>query len=185
MKAVDSPYSDGWSRAGAYLLMRRYLQFAVFAVLVSTTFAAGLALHGGLQWPQPADLQGLDMFTVLFFKAGPPAKLLTGSPFLARPVLRRHSRLPGWTPARVWNHAAGPGRPLQPAGRIKRARIAKGGTLMPHLEFTLLMAVLLSVVLALLGNRSLRERLYVATYIFLCCALATVAGSWGMYLIHG
>jgi len=55
----------------------------------------------------------------------------------------------------------------------------------PHLEFTLLVAILLSAVMALLGNRSLRERLYVATYIFLCCALATVAGSWGMYLIHG
>ena len=61
----------GWLvPGGAYLLMRRYLQFAVFAVLVSTTFAAGLALHGGLQWPQPADLQGLDTFTVLIFKAG-------------------------------------------------------------------------------------------------------------------
>ena len=47
---------------------------------------------------------------------------------------------------------------------------------MPHLEFTLLMAVLLSVAMALLGNRTLRERLYVATYLFLCCALATVAG---------
>jgi hypothetical protein len=57
--------------------------------------------------------------------------------------------------------------------------------MMPHLEFTLLMAVLLSVAMSLLGNRTLRERLYVATYLFLCCALATVAGSWGMYLIHG
>ena len=56
---------------------------------------------------------------------------------------------------------------------------------MPHLEFTLLVAVLLSVALALLGNRSLRERLYAAIYIFLCCVAATVAGSWGMYLIHG
>jgi hypothetical protein len=56
---------------------------------------------------------------------------------------------------------------------------------MPHLEFTLLVAVLLSVAMALLGNRSLRERLYVATYIFLCCAAATVVGSWSMYLIHG
>jgi hypothetical protein len=56
---------------------------------------------------------------------------------------------------------------------------------MPHLEFSLLMAVLLSVVMALLGNRTRRERLYAATYLFLCCALAVVAGSWGMYLIHG
>jgi hypothetical protein len=56
---------------------------------------------------------------------------------------------------------------------------------MPHLEFTLLVAVLLSVAMALLGNRSVRDRLYVATYIFLCCAAAAAAGSWGMYLIHG
>ena len=70
----------GWLvPGGAYLLMRRYVQFAVFAVLVSTTFAAGLALHGGLQWPQPADLQGLDPFTALVFKAGALAKLLAGA----------------------------------------------------------------------------------------------------------
>lgn len=56
---------------------------------------------------------------------------------------------------------------------------------MTHSLFTPLVAVLLSVVMALLGNRSLRERLYAATYLFLCCAAATVAGSWAMYLIHG
>ena len=73
----------GWLvPGGAYLLMRRYLQFALFAVVVSTTFAAGLALHGSVQGPQPADLQGLDTFTVLLFKAGAAAKLLAGSPFL-------------------------------------------------------------------------------------------------------
>jgi hypothetical protein len=56
---------------------------------------------------------------------------------------------------------------------------------MPHLEFTLLLAVLLSVGLASLGKRSRRERLCAATYTFLCCVAATVAGSWGMYWIHG
>ena len=56
---------------------------------------------------------------------------------------------------------------------------------MSHLTYTLLVAVLLSAVMALLGNRSLRERLCVAAYVFLCCAAATVAGSWGMYWIHG
>jgi hypothetical protein len=55
----------------------------------------------------------------------------------------------------------------------------------PHLTFTLLLAVLLSAAMALLGNRPLRERLYVATYLFLYCAAATLAGSWVMYLIHG
>jgi hypothetical protein len=57
--------------------------------------------------------------------------------------------------------------------------------LVPHLEYTLLLAILLSVAMALLGNRSRRERWYIAAYIFLCCVAATVAGSWGMYLLHG
>ena len=56
---------------------------------------------------------------------------------------------------------------------------------MPHFAFTLLTAVLLSAVMALLGKRTPRERVYAAVYIFLCCTAATVAGSWGMYLIHG
>jgi hypothetical protein len=73
----------GWLvPGGAYLLMRRYLPFAAFAVLVSTTFAAGLALRGGLQWPQPAELQGLDLFTALVFQAGALTKLFAGGPSL-------------------------------------------------------------------------------------------------------
>jgi hypothetical protein len=73
----------GWLvPGGAYLLMRRYLHFAVFAVLVSTTFAAGLALHGGFAWPEAADIQGLDGFTILLFKSGALAKVLAGCPFL-------------------------------------------------------------------------------------------------------
>jgi hypothetical protein len=39
--------------------------------------------------------------------------------------------------------------------------------------------------MASLGKRSPRERLYAAMYTFFCCVAATVAGSWGMYLIHG
>jgi hypothetical protein len=54
-----------------------------------------------------------------------------------------------------------------------------------HLTFTLLVGVMLSVAMALLGNRSLRDRLYVATYRFLCCAVFALVGSWAMYLIHG
>ena len=73
----------GWLvPGGAYLLMRRYLQFALFAVLVSATFAAGIALHGGMQWPQPAELEGLDGFTALLFKGGALAKMLAGCPYL-------------------------------------------------------------------------------------------------------
>jgi hypothetical protein len=82
MKAVGLAVFGWLVPGGTYLLMRRYAQFAVFAVLVSTTFAAGLALHGGLRWPQPAELQGLDGFTVLLFKGGALAKVLAGLPCL-------------------------------------------------------------------------------------------------------
>jgi hypothetical protein len=87
----------GWLvPGGAYLLMRRYLQFAVFAALVSVTFAAGLALHGGLQWPQPAELQGLDTFAALVFKGGALAKLFAGGPFLLTQIFAgAHSFLDG------------------------------------------------------------------------------------------
>jgi hypothetical protein len=56
---------------------------------------------------------------------------------------------------------------------------------MPHLAFTLLVAVLLSVALSLLGRRTAQERIHAAIYIFLSCTTATVAGSWAMYLLHG
>jgi hypothetical protein len=60
-----------------------------------------------------------------------------------------------------------------------------GTTLMRHLPFTLLVTVLLSSAMALLGNRSLLERLYVGAYLLLCCVVTTLVGSWVMYLIHG
>jgi hypothetical protein len=73
----------GWLvPGGAYLLTRRYLQFGVFAFVVSLTFGAGLALHGGYSWPEPAELAGLDGFTALVFKAGAFAKMLAGGPYL-------------------------------------------------------------------------------------------------------
>jgi|ERR1035438_7513951 hypothetical protein len=96
MKAVGLAVFGWLVPGGAYLLMRRYLQFTVFAILVSTTFAAGLALHGAVQWPQPSELQGLDTFTVLVFKGGALAKVLAGSPFLlALPFDGAHSFLDG------------------------------------------------------------------------------------------
>ena len=55
---------------------------------------------------------------------------------------------------------------------------------MPHLPFTLLVALLLSSVMALIGSRSLQERLYAATYWLAYCAVTTFVGSWVMYLIH-
>jgi hypothetical protein len=82
MKAVALALFGWLIPGGAYLLTRRYRQFVCFAFLVSATFAAGLALHGGYQWPQPAELAGLDGFTILLFQAGALAKLLAGGPFL-------------------------------------------------------------------------------------------------------
>jgi len=54
-----------------------------------------------------------------------------------------------------------------------------------HLIYTLLVALLLSMVMAMLGHRPMRERLFVAAYVFLACMFTTVAGSWAMFLIHG
>jgi hypothetical protein len=56
---------------------------------------------------------------------------------------------------------------------------------MPHLIFTALLAIVISGVIALLGHRGRRERLYHAGYLFVSCMAGVVAGSWLMYLIHG
>ena len=73
----------GWIvPGGAYLLTRRYLQFAVFAGLVCTAFGAGMAMQGSVAWPTPAELSGLDPFTSFLFQAGAWAKALAGAPFL-------------------------------------------------------------------------------------------------------
>jgi len=73
----------GWLvPGGAYLLMRRYLQFAIFAALVSIAFVAGILLQGGTAWPDPSELVGLDGFTALVFKASVLAKALAGAPYL-------------------------------------------------------------------------------------------------------
>ena len=78
----------GWLvPGGAYLLTRRYLEFAGFALLVGTTFGAGMAMQGAIRWPTAAELQGLDPFTSYLFQAGACAKLLTGAPFLAATLL--------------------------------------------------------------------------------------------------
>jgi len=73
----------GWLvPGGSYLLMRRYTQFAIFAVLVPATVVAGLLLQGNCEWPQPAELTGLDGFTALGFRASAVAKALAGAPYL-------------------------------------------------------------------------------------------------------
>jgi hypothetical protein len=55
----------------------------------------------------------------------------------------------------------------------------------PHFMLTVLLAILISGVIALLGRRSRRERVYHAGYLFVCCIASVVAGSWFMYFIHG
>jgi hypothetical protein len=78
----------GWLvPGGAYLLMRRYLQFAMFAIPVAVAVVAGFALGGVAGWPQPAELTGLDGFTALLFRAGAAAKVLAGAPFFAACLL--------------------------------------------------------------------------------------------------
>jgi len=73
----------GWVvPGGSWLLMRRYWQFAGFALVVSAAFAGGLLLQGGCRWPQPADLAGLDSFTALGFQVAAFAKVLAGGPYL-------------------------------------------------------------------------------------------------------
>jgi len=56
---------------------------------------------------------------------------------------------------------------------------------MPHLAFTALIALLLSLAMALVGDRSTRERVSVAIYLFLCCTVTTLVGSWLMHWIEG
>lgn len=74
----------GWLiPGGAFLLMRRYVPFVVFAVLVCGTFAAGVALHGGYQWPPAADFAGLPGFDSLIARAGALTETLAGAPYLA------------------------------------------------------------------------------------------------------
>ena len=73
----------GWIvPGGTYLLIRRYLQAAIFAALVTAAFAGGLALHGATGWPQPAELSGLDGGTALLVKAGALGKALAGAPYV-------------------------------------------------------------------------------------------------------
>jgi hypothetical protein len=76
----------GWLvPGGAYLLARRYLQFAIALALVCCATMAGMALHGATLWPRAGELQGLDGFTAGLALAGALARALAGGPyFLAR-----------------------------------------------------------------------------------------------------
>jgi len=57
--------------------------------------------------------------------------------------------------------------------------------MMPHLIWTLLLALLISAAGAMAGNRDACERMSAAAYTFVSCTLTVFAGSWLMYLIHG
>jgi hypothetical protein len=73
----------GWLiPGGGYLLMRRYVRFALFLVVVSVAFAAGVACQGANLWPRPEELQGLDNLSILLAKAGAAVKMLAGGPYL-------------------------------------------------------------------------------------------------------
>ena len=73
----------GWLvPGGAYLLARRYLQFAVSLALVVCATAAGMALQGTSLWPQAGELQGLDGVTAGMAQAGAVARALAGGPYL-------------------------------------------------------------------------------------------------------
>jgi hypothetical protein len=86
----------GWLLpGGAYLLTRRYLQFAIFAVAVTASFAAGMATHGSSLWPTTAELAGLDGFTALAFQASALAKILAGGPYVIARLFDSPSFLSG------------------------------------------------------------------------------------------
>jgi hypothetical protein len=73
----------GWLvPGGAYLLARRYLQFAITLGLVCSATAIGLALHGANLWPGAEELQGLDGLATRMAQAGALARALAGAPYL-------------------------------------------------------------------------------------------------------
>jgi len=73
----------GWLvPGGAYLLARRYLQFAISLALVSCATVAGIALHGANLWPGADELRGLDGLATVMAQAGGLAKVLAGAPYL-------------------------------------------------------------------------------------------------------
>jgi hypothetical protein len=84
-KSVPAPFLAlvGWLvPGGGYLLLGRKSQFALFLLMVTGAFAAGLALDGSILGPQAGELQGLDGFSSLLAQAGTLVKSFTGGPYL-------------------------------------------------------------------------------------------------------
>lgn len=87
MKKTWLMIAFGWLvPGGAYLLMRRYAQFALFAATVWLAFGAGFALHGLPGWPRAEELAGLDGVTALLLRAGAAGQALAGAPYLLAQV---------------------------------------------------------------------------------------------------
>jgi hypothetical protein len=55
---------------------------------------------------------------------------------------------------------------------------------MPHLLLTVLLAMAVAGVVALLGRRTRRERACHSGWLFGCLVATVVGGSWVMYLVH-
>ncbi len=75
--------ASGWLLpGGAYLLRRRYAQFALTLLLVCLSLSAGIRLRGSNRWPVHAELQGLDGFTTATARVGALTKILAGAPYI-------------------------------------------------------------------------------------------------------
>lgn len=73
----------GWLiPGGAYLLTRRYLQFAIAFGSVCCATVFGVLLHGTNLWPASNELQGLDALATRVAQAGGIARMLAGGPYL-------------------------------------------------------------------------------------------------------
>jgi len=58
-------------------------------------------------------------------------------------------------------------------------------TAIPHLLFAAVLALIVAGLMALLGQRTIPERLLHSAWFFGCSLATVIAGSWAMYLIHG
>jgi hypothetical protein len=56
---------------------------------------------------------------------------------------------------------------------------------MSHFTYALLLGSLVSAGMAFSERRPTREQVYRAAYLFLCCIVVLIAGSWIMRAIHG
>jgi hypothetical protein len=73
----------GWLiPGGGYFLLKRKNQFYFYLFTVLALFTVGLLLRGGLLWPEPEDLNGMDNVTSLLMKGSAAAKIFAGVPYL-------------------------------------------------------------------------------------------------------